>query len=193
MRSAKRTFRKTLALAAVALLLLVSQPAKARARVAQEGQKPFVISSLGTPFGVQVAVVGTYTVSENYVDVYVERLLIRVSEHCPYQGRRFVNTLVVGLATTGRRGGWEMENRSLPVFVERVLGPREEYRLADLRFQIPRNEGTDLSKRWLVVESEETALDVPDPEKDEKGYAFAHSCRNLFASPCARPPADAAR
>jgi hypothetical protein len=191
MRSANRTFRKTFALAAVALLLLVSQPAETRARVAQEQPKPFVISSLGSHFGVQVAVVGTYTVSEKYVDVYVEQLLIRVSEHCPYQGRRFVNTILVGLATTGKRGGWEVENRSLPVFVEHVMGPREEHRLAGLRFQIPRNEGTDLSKRWLVVETEETSLDVPDADPDKTGYAFAHSCRTLFASPCAKT--DAAR
>ena len=184
MRSDDRTFRRTFALAAAAALLLVSPPALTRARAAQAEQKPFVISSLGTAFGVQVSVVGTYAVSEDYVEVSVERALIRVSEHCPYQGRRFVNTMLVGLATTSRRGGWEMENRSLPVFVERVLGPREEYRLAGLQFRIPRNAGTDLSKRWLAVETEETSLDVPDHEKDEKGYAFAHSCRTLFASPC---------
>lgn len=189
MRSANITFRKTFALAAAALLLLVSQPSETRAQVAQEQQrpKPFVISSLGTAFGVQVAVVGTYTVGEKHVDVYVERLLIRVSEHCPYQGRRFVNTLLFGLGTTGKRGGWEMENRSLPVFVERVMAPREEHRLVGLRFQIPRNEGADLSKRWLAVEIEETSLDVPDGDPDAKGYHFAHSCRTLFAAPCAEP------
>ena len=185
MRSADRTFRKASALAAVALLLLVSQPAEARARAVQAEQKPFVISSLGTAFGVQVAVVGSYTVNEDYVDVHVERLLIRVSEHCPYQGRRFINTLVVGLATTSPRGGWEIENRGLPVFVEHVMGPREEHRLVNLQFRIPRSEGTDLSKRWLVVDTEEISLDVPDGDPDAKGYAFAHSCRTLFASPCA--------
>ena len=187
MRSADRTFRRTFALAAVALLLLVSQPVRSSAQnAAPQGQRqPFTISSLGTAFAVQVAVVGTYTVSENYVDVHVERLLIRVSEHCPYQGRRFINTMAVGLAKTSPRGGWEIENRSLPVFVEHVMGPREEHRLVNLRFQIPRSEGTDLSKRWLVVDTEEMSLDVPDHERDEKGYAFAHSCRTLFASPCA--------
>lgn len=185
MKPADRTFRKTFALAAVAALLLASQPSETRARVAQEQPQSFAISSLGTAFAVQVSVVGTYNVSENYVDVHVERLFIRVSEHCPYQGRRFVNTIVVGLATTSKRGGWEIENRSLPVFVEHVMGPREEHRLVNLHFRIPRNEGTDISKRWLVVATEEMALDVPDQEKDEKGYAFAHSCRHLFASPCA--------
>ena len=65
MRSADRTFRRTFALAAVALLLLASQPALTTARAAQAEQKPFVISSLGTAFAVQVAAVGTYTVSED--------------------------------------------------------------------------------------------------------------------------------
>lgn len=185
MRSADRTFRKRFALATVAALLLVSLPSETRARAAQAQPKPFAISSRGTPFAVQVSLVGTYTVNETYVEVTVERGLIHVSEHCPYQGRRFINTMVVGLATTTPSGRWELENRSLPVFVERVLGPREEYRLAGLQFQIPRNAGTDLSKRWLVVETEETALDLPDGDPDMKGYALAHSCRTLFASPCA--------
>ena len=187
MSPADRTFKRAFALVAVAALLLVSQPTATRARGAQEGpqQQPFVISSLGTAFAVQVAVVGTYTVSEDYVDVHVERLLIRVSEHCPYKGRRFINTLVVGLATTSPRGGWEIENRGLPVFVEHVMGPREEHRLVNLQFRIPRSEGTDLSKRWLVVDTEEISLDVPDGDPEAKGYAFAHSCRTLFASPCA--------
>lgn len=188
MNSAGRTFRRTFALATAAALLLVSHPSGTRARGAQEPPpQPFSISSLGTAFAVQVTVEGTYTVGENYVDVSVERALIRVSEHCPYQGRRFINTMVVGLATTTPNGRWDIENRSLPVFVERVLGPRDEYRLAGLQFRIPRNEGTELSKRWLVVVTEETALDVPDHERDEKGYAIAHSCRHLFASPCAQP------
>ena len=187
MRSADRTFRKTFALAAAAVLLLVSQPALTRARAAQEQQpQPFVISSFGTPFAVQLTVVGTYAVSEDYVDVNVESVLIRVSEHCPYQGRRSIDTLLIGLATTTPSGRWDIENRSLPVPVEHVMKPREEYRLAGLQFRIPRNEGTELSKRWLVVVTEETALDVPAGDPEAKGYALAHSCRTLFASPCAQ-------
>ena len=183
MRSADRTFKKRFALAAVVALLLAAQPAQTRARGALRQNVPFTISSLGTPFGVQVKVEGTYTVNDTYVEVNVERALIYVSEHCPYQGRRFVNTVIVGLAKNTPRG-WEIENRSLPVPVERVMRPREEYRLAGLSFQIPRNEGADLTKRWLVVETEETAIDLPDGERERKGYAYAHSCRNLFASPC---------
>lgn len=185
MRLADRTFSKTFALAAVAALLLVSQPAETRARGTQGQAKPFVISSLGTPFAVQVKLEGTYTVNESYVEVNVERAYIYVSEHCPYKGRRSIDTLLIGLATTNPSGRWEMENRSLPIIIERVMGPRDEYRLAGLQFQIPRNAGTNLSKRWLVVETEETALDVPDNDPDRKGYALAHSCRNLFAAPCA--------
>ena len=186
MRSANRIFKKTFALAAVVALLL-SQPAGTGARGARQQKAPFTISSLGTPFGVQVKVEGTYTVNENYVEVSVDRAFIYVSEHCPYQGRRFVNTLAVGLATNTPRGSWEIENRSLPLPVEHVMRPREEYKLAGLRFQIPRSAGTDLTKRWLVVETEEIDLDVPDDERDVKGYAFAHSRRNLFANPAEEP------
>ena len=182
MKWTANSFKKTFALAAAVALLMLSQPADADARGARRQQRaPFKISSLGSPFGVQVEVVGTYVVNEHYVEVSVDRALVYVSERCPYQGRRFVTTLAVGLATTTPRGRWEIENRSLPLPVERVLSPREEYRLAGLHFQIPRSAGTDLSKRWLVVETEELALDVPDNERDEKGYAFAHSRRDLFA------------
>src|SRR5215218_4851723 len=124
MKSADRTFMKTFALTAAAALPLASQPAGASAQSAARQNVPFTVSSLGTPFGVQVKIEGTYTVNETYVEVSVERAIIYVSEHCPYQGRRFVNTLAVGLATNTPRGRWEIENRGLPVFVERVLGPR---------------------------------------------------------------------
>lgn len=183
MKSAVNSFRKMFALAAVVALLL-SQPSNTSA---QQQKAPFKISSLGTPFGVQVELEGTYVVNEHYVEVSVEKARVYVSEHCPYQGRRLVNTLVVGLATTTPRGAWEIENRSLPLPVERVLRPREEYRLASLHFQIPRSAGTDLTKRWLIVETEEISLDVPDNDRDKKGYHFAHSRRNLFANPFEEP------
>jgi len=181
MRPADRTFRKTLALAAVSTLLLAQAPA---ARGGFRQAAAFKISSLGTPFGVQVEVEGTYVVTDHYVELDVDKAYIYVSEHCPYKGRRLINTLDVGLAKTSARGGWVIENRSLPLPVEQVLGPREEYRLAGLHFQIPRDADTDIEQRWLVVETEEVDLDAPNDEDGGKGYAFAHSCRNLFASPC---------
>jgi len=180
MRPADRILKRTLALAAVVALLL-SQTARTSARAVRQQNVPFNISSLGTAFGVQVKAEGTYTAHDTYVELNVERVLIYVSEHCPYQGRRFVHTIAVGLATDTPRGRWDIENRSLPVYVERVLGPREEYRLAGLHFQIPRSAGTDLSKRWLVVVTEETSLDQPDGDGDGKGHHLAHSRRNIFA------------
>jgi len=187
MSSADKAFRKTFGLAAVALLLLLSQPTESRVRRPVRQGTPFTISSLGSPFGVQLKVEGTYTVNETNVEVYVERALVYVSEHCPYQGRRFVRTISVGLATTTPRGRWDTENRSLPVFVEREMRPREEYRLAGLHLRIPRSEGADLSKRWLVVEAEDLALDLPENDRDREGYAFAHSRRNIFAEPGVEP------
>jgi hypothetical protein len=182
MKPAINSFRKAFALASVVALLVVSQPAQSRAGAVAVRQKAtFTISSLGTPFGVQVKFEGTYTVNETYVEVDVERAYIYVSEHCPYKGRRFVNTLVVGLATKTPSGRWDIETRSLPVYVEHVMAPRDEYKLAGLHFQIPRNAGTDLSERWLVVVTEETSLDVPDHDPDATGYHLAHSRRDIFA------------
>jgi hypothetical protein len=171
--------RKSLALAAALAVLCAARPADARG--AKQENVPFVLSSLGTPFGVQVKVEGTYTVYDTYVEVNVGRALIRVSEHCPYRGRRLVTTVLVGLATKARGGGWQVENRSLPVYVEQVLSPTEEYALADLSFRIPRSANTDLAQRWLVFETEELDIDAPDGEREVKGYAFAHSRRDIFA------------
>jgi len=182
MRSADRILKRAFALAA-AVALLLSQTAETCAQGAPRRDVPFTISSFGTAFGVQVKVEGTYTAHDTYVELNVERVLIYVSEHCPYQGRRLVNTIAVGLAANTPRGRWDIENRSLPVYVERVMAPREEYRLAGLHFQIPRSAGTDLSKRWLVVVTEETSLDLPDGDGDGKGYHLAHSRRNIFADP----------
>lgn len=183
MKTALKPFGKTFAPALVAaLLLLLAQAADASAQAAPRQQGAFKVSSLGSPFGVQLEVEGTYTVNENYVEVNVDRALVYVSERCPYQGRRFVTTLSVGLGAKTPRGSWEMETRSLPLVVERTMRPREEYRLAGLSFQIPRNEGADLTKRWLVFETEETAPDAPEP--DQKGYAYAHSRGCIFATPC---------
>lgn len=184
MKTALRRLGKTFAPAAVAALLVVSQAAGARAQGSPRQAGPFKVSSLDSPFGVQLEVEGTYTVNENYVEVNVEKALIRVSERCPYQGRRFVTTLSVGLGAKTPSGRWEIENRSLPLLVERMMSPGDEYRLAGLYFQIPRSAGADLSKRWLIFETEETAPDLPAPERDVKGYAYAHSRACVFANPC---------
>jgi hypothetical protein len=186
MKTALNSFRKAFAPAFVAALLLLSLAADARAQAAPRQTGTFKVSSLKSPFGVQLEVEGTYAINENYVEVNVDRALVYVSERCPYQGRRFVTTLSVALGAPGTRGpgSWEIETRSLPLVVERVMSPREEYRLAGLHFQIPRNEGADLTKRWLIFETEELAPDAPEPERDVKGYAYAHSHRCLFTTPC---------
>ena len=188
MKSLANSFTKAFTLAAALALLLLSQPAESRTQGAAQQTGPLKISSRGTPFGVQVEMEGTYTVNEYYVEVNVEKAVIYVSEHCPYKGRRVINTLAVGLARQDGPGrAWNIENRSLPLVVERVMRPGDEYKLAGLYFQIPRDAAADLSKRWLVVETEELALDVPEESRNRKGYAFAHSCRCIFVNPCEAP------
>jgi hypothetical protein len=184
MKTALGRFGKTFALAAFAALLTLSHSAGVRAQGVPRQSGSFKVSSLNSPFGVQLEVEGTYTVNETYVEVNVERALIYVSERCPYQGRRFVSALSVGLGAKTPSGRWEIENRSLPLVVERTLSPREEYRLAGLHFQIPRSEGADMTRRWLIFETEELDLDADADERDVKGYAYAHSRGCVFTSSC---------
>lgn len=176
------SFTKALALAAT-LALPLSLPAESRAQAADERTGPLKISSRGSAFGVQVEVEGTFYVREHHVEVNIDRAVIYVSDHCPYKGRRVVHTLTLGLATAVTRGSWDIESRGVPLVIERVMRPGDEYTLNGLHFQIPRREAADLSGRWLVVQTEELALDVPEEKRDQKGYAFAHSCRCIFRDP----------
>jgi hypothetical protein len=64
-------------------------------------------------------------------------------------------------------------------FLEQVMSPGDMHSLGELYFDIPKDNSIDLSKHWLVVQMEDTVLDIPE-ERRRKGYAFAHSCRDIF-------------
>lgn len=150
---------------------------------AQEGvPQPFHFSSRGTGFGVQGEYEGTYVLRGDAVEVSVSKATIYVSENCPYQGRRLVTRLKIGLGVTfGPKGEWKIESSGEPVYIEQVMSPKDEFPLFNLFFSIPipKGENTDLAKRWLVAEIETDAMDVA-PEKRRKGYVYAHSCKELF-------------
>ena len=59
------------------------------------------------------------------------------------------------------------------------MSPREELSLSDLHFSLPKESTLDLARRWLVVEIQEEALDLPI-ENRKIGYAFVHSCPDIF-------------
>ena len=144
------------------------------------GPQPFHVSSRGTGNGVQTELEGTFVVNAESIGVSVTKATIYVSEHCPYQGRRSVNQLKLGLAAeVDPEGKWKLESAGLPLLLNLVMSPKEEYFLRDLSFLIPKEGNTDLSKRWFVAEIQTNVLDVPD-QRDQVGYVFAFSCKDVF-------------
>jgi len=143
--------------------------------------KPFHISSRNSAFGVQGEFEGTYRVTKSSVEVEVTKGTLYVSEHCPYQGRRRINYIKFGL---GNRSAstWKMENSAVPFYLNVIMSPRDEYSLSELHFSLPTEGTIDLTKRWLVLEIQEDALDLPS-DQDMKGYAFVHSCEYISSNP----------
>lgn len=99
-------------LSTIAALLIIfgvcAQPGTLEAR-AQSGvepeERPFQISSRGTPFGLQGEFEGTYRVHDYTIEVSVRKATFYVSEHCPYKGRRAVNYIQFSLAKELAPGG----------------------------------------------------------------------------------------
>lgn len=159
------------------LVFGIPAAAHAQSAVESEGQ-PFHISSRGSAFGVQGEFEGRYRITDSSVEVYVSKGALYVSEHCPYQGRRRINYIKFGLWNQ-EASRWRVENRAQPEYLYVVMSPRDEHRLSGLHFTLPKESAIDLTKRWLVVEIQEDALDAP-AEQGKKGYAFVHSCKDIF-------------
>jgi hypothetical protein len=159
-------------------LLAVSPFAAAQDGGAAEA-RPFSISSLNTPFAMQLHADGEYRVYPDRIELRVTRADIRISEHCPYKGRRLLSALKFGLATHTEDGRWTIADGGQDFFLEQVMSPGDTHGLGELYFHIPKDDSIDLSKHWLVVQMEDTTLDVPE-QRRRKGYAFAHSCRDIF-------------
>lgn len=148
--------------------------------------RPFQISSRGSAYGVQGEFEGTYRVYDSSIEIYVSKATLSVSEHCPYQGRRRINYIKFGLWNQDA-SKWKVENSDTPLYLYAIMSPREEYPLSDLHFSLPKESTLDLARRWLVVEIQEDALDLPI-EARKTGYSFVHSCPDIFKDE--RNPAD---
>ena len=158
--------------------LVLGIPAVHAQSSVEAGDTPFHISSRGSAFGVQGEFEGTYRITDSSVEVYVRKGSLYVSEHCPYQGRRRINYIKFGLWNQDA-ARWRIQNSASPLYLYLEMSPRDEHLLSDLHFTLPKESGTDLAKRWLVVEIQEDALDAPADE-NTKGYALVHSCKDIF-------------
>jgi hypothetical protein len=171
----KRLVRLTLSLSFLIALAVVCH-----AQTTGEPEAvPFRISSFATPFAMQGEFEGEYRILPDSVEIIIKKAVVRISTHCPYKGRRQLGTITLGLATTFGEKGWRRSTVSQPFIVERVMSSGDEVELGAMYFSIPRYADLDLQKHWLLVQMNELVLDLPG-EKPLEGYAFAHSCRDIF-------------
>jgi hypothetical protein len=162
--------------------LLLGMPATYAQSADGSEARPFHISSRGSAYGVQAEFEGTYQVRISSIEVYVSKAILTVSEHCPYQGRRRINYIKFGLWNQ-EASNWRVENSATPLYLYAIMSPREEQSLSDLHFTLPKEITLDLARRWLVVEIQEDALDLPVDSR-KAGYSFVHSCADIFKNVC---------
>ena len=160
------------------LLLITCALAQAQDAGVSEAT-PFSISSLNSPFAVQGDFKGEYRIFPDRIELRITTADIRIGEHCPYKGRRLLTVMKFGLATNNGGTRWKVARVGQGFPLEYVMGPGDMRSLGEIYFSIPIDDSVDVSKHWVVVQVEEIALDVPE-EKLQKGYAFAHSCRDIF-------------
>ena len=161
-----------------AILLLCPLAPRAQASLEPEAI-PFHISSFETPFAMQGDFEGEYRVYPESIEVSLSRAVIRISEHCPYKGRREFGAIRFMLGTELANGKWDIAFKSPKLFVGRIMNPGDEYSLGAVRFYIPKEETTELAKHWFVVQMDDLVLDHPKGTPVE-GFAFAQSCKDIF-------------
>lgn len=140
---------------------------------------PFHFCSYDTGFAMQGDFEGVYRVYPKSIEVSLSKAVIRISQHCPYKGRREFAALSFRLATNTPEGRWHTVFKSQKFFVNRIMSPGDEYSLDSINFSIPKEETTDLSQHWFVAQMDDLVLDDPRGGPSE-GFAFAHSCRDIF-------------
>jgi hypothetical protein len=165
---------------AFSLLLVLSLQAHGQEAAASEAV-PLHISSLGTGFATQVQFTGTYEIHPFLIKVGISDSFITIHQTGLYMGRRYVDSVRVGLATTGPDGKATLAATkwSEPLFVERVMRPGDRHELPVFDFVIPKDGQTDLAKHWLVVQIMDIPLDVSPVCWN---YAFAYGDRQMFSS-----------
>ncbi len=163
---------------ALSIALLVSiYPAADKAHATQTSSTvPFHISSIGTGFAMQGEIDGEYHILPDRIELNITKAVVRISDHCPYKGERVLSAVSFALATETADKRWDVIARSEKFYVERVMKPGDEYALASMQFSIPIKD-IDLTKHWLVAQFDDNVLNG----RDTKGFAFAHSCKDIFS------------
>jgi len=142
----------------------------------------FTISSINSGFGIQGNFEGKYSIYPDRVEVWITQADIAASKHCPYQGRRLLTALKIGLATNTENGGWKIAYASDQIAVGQVISIGETHQLGEFRLNIPLNGEIDLARCWLVVQLEANVLDIPE-HVGVTGHHYAHSRCDIFARP----------
>ncbi len=159
---------------------LLLGPLMVRAQDSTEPQAvPFHITSYNTPFAMQGDFVGEYRVYPRSIEVSLSKVVIRVSDHCPYKGRREFGALGIILASEGANGKWDKRFKSQKYAVGRIMFPGDEYSLGSIHLSIPKEETTDLTKHWFVFYMDDLVLDHPKG-KPMQGFSLAVSCKDIF-------------
>jgi hypothetical protein len=179
LRTAKEKKMKLTLIALVVMLLLY--PLMGRAQDASEPEAiPFHITSYNTPFAMQGDFEGEYRVYPTSIEVSLSKAVIRISEHCPYKGRREFGGLGFILASEGANGKVDKRFKSQKLVVGRIMNPGDEYSLGSIHFSIPKEETTDLSKHWFAIWMDDLVLDHPTKRNPVQGFSLAISCKDIF-------------
>jgi len=174
--------RRLYLVAAMAVVLFPPTAALLVRAQSGAGDRPFVLSSMGTAFGVQGEFVGDYRIEDDGIAVHVTTSTLHVNEDCPYQGRRAIVEITFGLAGESVNGKWNIKTLAQPISVGIVMRPGETRELNEMSFRIPLKRNVDPATRWFVVAIKEEILDPPrNAPSPLRGTSFAHSCKNIFA------------
>ncbi|MGI8786818.1 MAG: hypothetical protein ACR2HG_03520 [Pyrinomonadaceae bacterium] len=139
----------------------------------------FHISSFNSPFAMQGDFEGELRILSDSIEVSLTKADVCLIENPIYKGSRNFVYLKFDLATTTDGGKWKIIERSKEFSVNKIMNPGDDYSIKTAFFSIPKDEATDLSKYWIVVEIGDSLL-YPIDDEPVEGFAYAHSFRDIF-------------
>ena len=116
------------------------------------GVVPFRADVAAPSFPLAGDFAGRYRQRADSIEVEVPRPVLRARRVPAYLGPIEVQAVTVALARCGAGGRWEVESRSRPVLVRRVVAAHEVAVLPPLRVTVPARGPGVPDTRWLVFE-----------------------------------------